>query len=73
MFYHRSQHKGVYLDLILIIFGFLLLIDGADRVYCGASAIAMRLHVSQFVIGMTIVAISTSAPELATSIIAALN
>ncbi|MDR0678407.1 MAG: calcium/sodium antiporter [Holosporaceae bacterium] len=63
----------MYLDIILIIFGFLLLIYGGDRVCCGASAIAMRLHISQFVIGMTIVAISTSAPELTTSIVAALN
>ncbi|MDR1366331.1 MAG: calcium/sodium antiporter [Puniceicoccales bacterium] len=63
----------MYLAIVLVIVGFLLLIYGGDRVCCGASAIAMRLHVSQFVIGMTIVAISTSAPELITSIVAALD
>ncbi|MDR0417998.1 MAG: calcium/sodium antiporter [Puniceicoccales bacterium] len=63
----------MYLTVILVIVGFLLLIYGGDRVCCGASAIAMRLHISQFVIGMTIVAISTSAPELITSIVAALD
>jgi cation:H+ antiporter len=53
--------------------GFALLAYGGDLVCRGASAMAIRLGISQFVIGMTIVAISTSAPELVTSLIATLD
>jgi cation:H+ antiporter len=54
----------------LAILGFVLLIYGGDRVCVGASALAVRLGVNQFIIGMTVVAISTSAPELLTSLLA---
>jgi cation:H+ antiporter len=59
--------------IFLAILGFALLAYGGDLVCRGASAMAIRLGISQFVIGMTIVAISTSAPELVTSLIATLN
>ncbi|MDR3317556.1 MAG: calcium/sodium antiporter [Puniceicoccales bacterium] len=59
--------------LLLSFVGFSLLIYGGDRVCAGASALAVRLGIDQFVIGMTIVAISTSAPELITSLIATTN
>jgi cation:H+ antiporter len=58
---------------VLTVFGFALLIYGGDRVCVGASALAVRLGISQFIIGMTIVAISTSAPELITSLVAIAN
>ncbi|MDR0590744.1 MAG: calcium/sodium antiporter [Puniceicoccales bacterium] len=57
----------------LAILGFVLLIYGGDRVCVGASALAVRLGVNQFIIGMTVVAISTSAPELITSLLAMAN
>ncbi|MDR2806742.1 MAG: calcium/sodium antiporter [Puniceicoccales bacterium] len=57
----------------LIILGFILLAYGGNCVCSGASALAFRLGVSQLVIGMTIVAISTSSPEFITSLMAALN
>jgi len=46
-----------------IIGGFILLVWGADRLVAGASATARNLGVSPLVIGLTIVAFGTSAPE----------
>ncbi|CDZ99271.1 Inner membrane protein YrbG [Jeotgalicoccus saudimassiliensis] len=58
---------------ILLIFGFVLLIKGADYFVDGASAIAGKLHVSPLIVGLTIVSLGTSAPEAVVSIIAALE
>ncbi|MBT8040113.1 MAG: calcium/sodium antiporter [Gammaproteobacteria bacterium] len=54
-----------------IIGGFILLVWGADRLVAGASALARNLGVSPLVIGLTIVAFGTSAPELVVSGVAA--
>ena len=54
----------VYLHFFLIIIGFGLLIKGADFLVNGASSLAKRLRVSDLAIGLTIVAMGTSAPEL---------
>lgn len=54
----------------LFIIGFVLLIKGADLLVDGASAIAKRLHVSDLIIGLTVVAFGTSLPELAVNIFA---
>jgi cation:H+ antiporter len=54
-----------------IIGGFILLVWGADRLVAGASATARNLGVSPLIIGLTIVAFGTSAPELVVSAIAA--
>ena len=51
--------------------GFVLLVWGADRLVAGASALARNLGVSPLVIGLTIVAFGTSAPELVVSGVAA--
>lgn len=51
--------------------GFILLVWGADRLVAGASALARNLGVSPLVIGLTIVAFGTSAPELVVSAVAA--
>ncbi len=59
------------LDIALLIVGFVLLIKGADVFVEGASKIAAKLHVPQIVIGLTIVAFGTSAPEAAVSIASA--
>ena len=58
-------------SLLLIILGILLLSFGASIFITGAIDIARYFGVSEIVIGMTIVALGTSLPELATSIIAA--
>lgn len=61
------------IDILKIIIGFVLLIKGADFFVEGASAVAAKLGVPELVIGLTIVAIGTSAPEAAVSISAALK
>ena len=61
------------LEILLLVLGFVLLVKGADWFVDGASGIAAKLHIPQLVIGLTIVAMGTSAPEAAVSISAALK
>jgi cation:H+ antiporter len=61
------------LTFVLFIIGFILLIKGADLLVDGASSIARRLHISDLVIGLTIVAFGTSTPELFVNIAASLK
>ncbi len=61
------------LDFVFLIVGFLLLIKGADFFVEGAAGIADRFHIPHMVIGLTIVAFGTSAPEAAVSISAGLK
>ena len=63
----------IVLQFLLLIVGFVLLIKGADWFVDGAAGIADRFGIPQLVIGLTIVAFGTSAPEAAVSITAALN
>ena len=63
----------IAISLLKIIAGFVLLIKGADFFVDGAAAIAKKLGVPQIVIGLTIVAMGTSAPEAAVSISAAVK
>lgn len=56
------------LPIILLIIGFIILIKGADWLVDGASSIATHFRVSKTLIGLTIIAFGTSAPELAVSI-----
>jgi cation:H+ antiporter len=58
---------------MLLIVGFILLIKGADFLVNGASSIARRMHVSDLVIGLTIVAFGTSTPELFVNIFASIK
>jgi len=59
------------ISITQIIGGFILLVWGADRLVAGASAMARNLGVSPLIIGLTIVAFGTSAPELVVSAVAA--
>lgn len=61
------------LAFILLIVGFVLLVKGADIFVDGSSGIAKFLKIPSIVIGLTIVAFGTSAPEAAVSIIAGIN
>lgn len=61
------------LSVFKIIFGLALLVVGGDELVDGASSIARRFRLSPMVIGLTIVAFGTSAPELIVSIQAALS
>jgi len=58
---------------IILIVGFVLLVRGADVFVDGAVGIARRFHIPTIVIGTTLVAIGTSAPEAAISITAAIR
>src|SRR5690606_8292837 len=59
----------MFLNLLLLITGFVILIKGADYMVAGASSLARRFNVSPLVIGLTVVAFGTSAPEMTVNII----
>ncbi len=61
------------LDFLLLALGFLFLVKGADWFVEGSSGIADKFGIPQLVIGLTIVAMGTSAPEAAVSITASLK
>ncbi len=61
------------LQVVLLVAGFVLLIKGADWFVDGSSAVAAKFGIPQLIIGLTIVAMGTSAPEAAVSIAAAVN
>lgn len=61
------------LDFLFIIAGLVMILLGSDWLVDGASAIARKYGISEFIIGMTIVGIGTSMPELVSSLISALG
>ena len=61
------------LNIILIIIGFVLLIKGADLLVEGGSDLAKKLHIPEIIIGLTIVSIGTSMPELFVNITSSLE
>ena len=61
------------MNIISLIIGFILLIKGADLFVDSASGIAKRFGIPSLIIGMTIVAMGTSAPELSVSITSAIK
>lgn len=61
------------LNILLIIIGFILLIKGADFLVSGSSKIAKKFHIPEIIIGLTIVSIGTSMPELFVSITSAVE
>ena len=63
----------ILIQLVLLVIGFAMLVKGADWFVDGASGIADKFGIPQLVIGLTIVAMGTSAPEAAVSITAALK
>ena len=63
----------IILQFLLLAVGFVMLIKGADWFVDGAAGIAGKFGIPQLVIGLTIVAMGTSAPEAAVSITAALD
>lgn len=65
--------KMMLLDILLIVVGITLVLFGADKLTEGASALARRMKVPEIIIGLTIVAAGTSAPELFVSLVSALN
>ncbi len=61
------------IDILLIVVGVAMVLFGADRLTEGASALARRMNVPEIIIGLTIVAAGTSAPELFVSLVSALK
>lgn len=63
----------MWIDLLWILAGLVMILVGSDWLVDGASGIARKYGISEFVIGMTIVGIGTSMPELVSSVISALG
>ena len=61
------------MDIVFLVIGLGLILWGANALTDGASAIAKRWGVSDLIIGLTVVALGTSAPELAISVISSIN
>lgn len=64
---------NVFLAIVFLVIGFVLLVKGADWFVDGAAGLAAKLRIPQLVIGLTVVAFGTSAPELATSILSSVQ
>ncbi len=63
----------MFIALLLLVVGVAILVFGADWLVRGASSISKKAGISPLVIGLTIVAFGTSAPELVVNMVAALN
>ena len=63
----------IFINFIVLAAGFAALVKGADLFVDGSASLARKFNVSGLIIGLTIVALGTSAPELAVSTTAALR
>lgn len=61
------------MNILLLIAGFILLIRGADYLVKGAASLARRLGVRAFIVGLTVVAFGTSAPELVVNLLSVIS
>lgn len=61
------------MDILLLILGLVLILGGANYLTDGASALAQRLRMPEFLIGLTIVAVGTSMPEMVVSVLSSIN
>ncbi len=61
------------MDILFLILGLVLILIGANALTDGAAAVAKKFKISNLVIGLTIVAFGTSAPELTVSVVSALK
>lgn len=61
------------MEYLLLITGLVLILAGANFLTNGSTVIAQRLHVPEFIIGLTIVAVGTSMPELVVSVLSAIR
>ena len=68
-----SPYIGDLIDLGWVLVGFVLLIGGGDALVRGALALAARHKISPLLVGMTVVAMGTSAPELVVSVLSAIS
>lgn len=63
----------MFLSVIFIVLGFVFLIKGADFLVDGASCLAKKFHIPEIIIGLTIISIGTSMPELFVSITSSIS
>lgn len=63
----------IFIQILLLLAGLLLILGGANYLVDGSSSIAKRFGISEFVIGLTIVGIGTSAPEMVVSFISSIK
>ena len=63
----------MWLPILVLIFGFIMLVWSADRFVSGAAAAANNLGVSKMLIGLTVVSLGTSAPEILVALTASLD
>lgn len=63
----------IVLAILFLVVGFVMLVKGADWFVDGAAGVAAKLRIPSLVIGLTVVAFGTSAPELATSVVSAVH
>jgi cation:H+ antiporter len=63
----------MFLEIVLLLAGFAILIKGADFLVNGSSSVAKKFGISNIAIGLTVVAFGTSTPELVVSLISALD
>ncbi len=68
--YLSAGSSNIILLLILFVMGIYMLVKGSDYFVDGASSVAAHKHISQHVIGLTLVALATSLPEFAVSVLA---
>jgi len=68
-----AKGEIMILDVLYLVIGFLMLIKGADFLIDGSSSLAKKLRISEFAIGITIIAFGTSAPELVVNIFASIS
>ncbi len=61
------------MDILLVIFGLALILGGANFLTDGSAALAKRFNIPEFIIGLTIVAIGTSTPEMVVSVLSAIE
>ena len=69
----EMRNRDWLINIALVLLGLVLLTIGARWLVSGAVAFARALEVSELIVGLTIVAVGTSLPELATSIVAAMR
>lgn len=70
MIMKREMHM---MDIAILLLGFILLVWGADTFVLGASSLARKMGISSLIVGLTVVAFGTSAPELTVSVTAGLS
>ncbi|MEG2772311.1 MAG: sodium:calcium antiporter, partial [Alistipes sp.] len=61
------------MEILFLLLGLSLILAGANFLTDGSAALAQRFKISEFIIGLTIVAVGTSTPELVVSVLSAIG